>query len=142
MSAADLGGDPPCWAHLHEDDDDERGEEVVDLRKVPSGSGGVVWSLPHGGDLDANLVRLGAGDGIGAHVNDDVDVLLVVRSGAADLTVDGRIRAIGPDHVALIPRGSERSIEAGADGIAYLSIHRRRSPLVIARPDTDTDTDR
>ena len=138
MSAADLGGDPPCWAHLH-DEDDPRADEVVDLRMVPSGSGGVVWSLTHGGDLDANLVRLGPGDGIGAHVNDDVDVLLVVRSGAGDLTIDGRIRAIGPDHVALIARGSERSIEAGADGIAYLSIHRRRSPLGIARPEVDAD---
>ncbi len=23
MSDADLGGDPPCWAHLFEDDDEE-----------------------------------------------------------------------------------------------------------------------
>ncbi len=109
------------------------GPLVIDLGAAASGSGGVIWSMPHGGDLDANLVHLDPGASIGSHVNDDVDVLIYVQSGAADLVVDEQVRRLGANHLALIPNGSRRSIVAGDSGIAYLSIHRRRSPLGIDR---------
>ena len=100
------------------------------------GVGGVVWKLPHEGDLDGNLVRLAAGRSIAEHVNGDVDVLLVVRSGTGELVVDGDRHQLGDRAVALVPRGARRSITAAADGIAYLSIHRRRDGLTIGdRPD-------
>ena len=51
---------------------------------------GVVWSLPHGGDLDANLVRLGPDAAIGEHRNDEVDVLIYVQSGSGELRGTGR----------------------------------------------------
>jgi len=104
---------------------------VVDLGSAPTGSGGAVWSLPHGGDLDANLVRLDAGEGIGDHVNNDVDVLLFVQSGSGRLIIDGAATTLGADHLALIPRTTTRSIAAGPSGITYLSVHRRRGPLGI-----------
>ena len=82
---SDLGGDPPCWAHLVEELSESGGAPdpgwFADLGAV-SGSGGAVWSLPHGGDLNANLVRLDASGRIGEHINDDVDVLLFVRPAA------------------------------------------------------------
>lgn len=95
------------------------------------GIGGVVWKLPHEGDLDGNLVRLAAGRSIDAHVNDEVDVLLVVRTGGGELTVDGERHPLDTTTVALVPRGTSRSITAGPEGIAYLSIHRHRSGLHI-----------
>ena len=146
MSGVECGGDPPCWAHLVDDErvdgeriDDESTPDgrplVVDLT-APLGSGGAIWSLPHGGDLDANLVRLDPDAGIGRHVNNDVDVMVIVQSGTGVLTVDAQTQRLGVDQLALIPRGSSRSIVAGAAGISYLSIHRRRSPLrITARPD-------
>ncbi len=139
MSDADLGGEPPCWAHLLDDDGDERstddpGTLVVDLA-LAEGSGGAIWSLPHGGDLDANLVRLDAGAGIDAHVNNDVDVMVIIQSGTAELTVDGQACQLGTDHLAVIPKGVLRSIAAGSEGVSYLSVHRRRSPLGITRRD-------
>lgn len=109
------------------------GTLVADLGAVSVGSGGAVWSLPHGGDLDANLVRLDPGAAIDAHVNDELDVLLFVQSGTAVLTVDDQAQSLGPDHLALIPKGSRRTIVAGTGGITYLSVHRRRSPLKISR---------
>jgi quercetin dioxygenase-like cupin family protein len=118
------------------------GPLILDLGSAPTGSGGAIWNLPHGGDLDANLVRLDPGQAIGAHINDDVDVLLVVHSGTGDLEIDGQTGQLGADHLALIPKGSRRSIVAGPSGIAYLSIHRRRSPLGIEqRPGTGDDTE-
>ncbi len=106
---------------------------VVDLSEAAVGSGGAVWSLPHGGDLDANLVRLDPESGIESHVNDDVDVLIVVQAGRGELTVDEQTRRLEVDHVALVPRGARRSISAGRGGLSYLSIHRRRSPLGVTR---------
>ncbi len=104
---------------------------VIDLSAVDLASGGAIWSLPHGGDLDANLVRLSAGDLIADHVNDDVDVLMSVRDGAGELVVEGTTFTLSPDTLALVPRGAERRIVAGEGGLAYLSIHRARGPLEV-----------
>ncbi len=105
---------------------------VVDLGAAEAdGRDGVLWSLPHGGDLDANLVRLHPGRSIGEHVNGDVDVLMSVTAGTAELVIDGAAHPIRCGAFALVPRGSRRSVRAGADGVTYLSIHRRRSPLGV-----------
>lgn len=93
------------------------------------GRPGVVWSLPHDGDLDANLVALEPGDSIGEHVNGEVDVLVVLRHGTIELTVDGETHHLAADTVALVPRGASRAIAAGPTGATYLSIHRRRAGL-------------
>ena len=113
-SDADLGGDPPCWAHLFDDDtvDDDTVDDdtaprssiesntAFDLSVMAGESGGAVWSLAHGGDLDANLVRLESDGGVGEHVNNDVDVLLVARSGGGTVTIDGTPDAVGTDLAA------------------------------------------
>ena len=39
MSDADLGGDPPCWAHLFEDDDEEIEAASNDEANVPGSAG-------------------------------------------------------------------------------------------------------
>lgn len=104
---------------------------VVDLGAVAAGSGGAVWSLPHGGDLDANLVRLDPDGSIEEHVNGEVDVLIFVQSGTGSITIDGATHEVGTNHLALVPRGSTRGVAAGPTGISYLSVHRRRRPISI-----------
>ena len=103
------------------------------------GVGGVVWKLPHDtdpeADLDGNLVRLAAGRSIDEHRNEEVDVLIVVRTGGGELFVDGERHPVTPASVALVPRGALRSVVAGPDGVAYLSVHRRRGPLAIGHRD-------
>lgn len=130
----EMGGDPPCWAHHFDPADGYEPEPLVaDLGACPiAGASGAIWSLPHGGDLDANLVRLGAGKFIVDHVNDDVDVLIFVLSGRGQLTVEGRTHLLASDVLALVPRGTRRAVAAGSPGITYLSIHSHRSPLTIA----------
>jgi quercetin dioxygenase-like cupin family protein len=112
---------------------------VADLGSLSSAGGpGAVWSLPHGGDLDANLVRLRPGDTIDDHVNDEVDVLLFVQSGGGELIIDDTEYPLRSDVLALIPKGSRRRIAAGPKGVFYLSVHLRRGALTIApaRPRT------
>ena len=138
---SDLGGDPPCWAHLVEELSESGGAPdpgwFADLGAV-SGSGGAVWSLPHGGDLNANLVRLDASGRIGEHINDDVDVLLFVQSGGGELGVGDRRQHLAENHLVLIPRGAPRQLIAGPDGITYLSVHRRRGPLDVRARSTSS----
>jgi quercetin dioxygenase-like cupin family protein len=152
---SDVGGEPACWAHLVDDLDtrhesDSRQEparsvtshgaadrstyidlaQLVDEGVVDDGAG-AAWSLPHGGDLDANLIPLLPDGRIAEHVNAEVDVLVVVWDGGGRMTIDGRVLALSAGIVVLVPRDARRAIEAGPDGIRYLSIHRRRDGLTI-----------
>jgi quercetin dioxygenase-like cupin family protein len=105
---------------------------AVDLGTADtSGRSGVVWSLPHGGDLDVNLVHLQPDDSVGAHVNDEVDVVMTVIAGRGRVSIDGTSHELRSEVLVAVPKGSRREIFAGADGITYLSIHRRRQPLGI-----------
>ena len=139
---SDLGGEPACWAHFVDELDggteardlDADDLDAVDLGDVDeSGGSGAVWSLPHGGDLDANAVWLRPGDVIDEHINGEVDVLVVVWSGAGELTVDGGDVPLRPGVVVQVPKGARRGIRSGSDGLTYLSVHRRRDGLSISR---------
>lgn len=105
---------------------------IADLTGLVYSDGtGAIWSLPHGGDLDANVVRVAAGGAIDEHVNDEVDVLIAVWSGTGDLTVDGESVPLQPGVVASIARGLPRAVYAGTGDLLYLSVHRRRGPMGI-----------
>lgn len=126
---ADEGGDPACWAHLF---DDEGGATYVDLAPLLDAAGdGVHWTLASGDDLNANLVHLDPGHEMGEHVNDEVDVLVVVLAGGGHAVVDASTVELRPHVVAHLVKGSRRSIHAGPEGLAYLTVHRRRGGLTI-----------
>src|SRR5437870_3169277 len=113
-------------------------ERVVDLATLARTSDvqGPVWSYA-GDDLNANLVRLAAGEGVHGHVNGDVEVLLVGVLGTGIVEVDGHWHDLGAGQVLVIPKGALRAIEAGDAGFAYLTCHRRRPalwPENVARP--------
>src|SRR5437879_3087195 len=108
------------------------GAVVVDLDQVAAaGTVGAAWSLPHGGDLDANVVRLDAAGGIGEHVNNEVDVLVVGVSGQGSVSVDGADHPLHALRAVLVPKGSNRSITAGDGELIYLTVHRSRGGLQI-----------
>jgi quercetin dioxygenase-like cupin family protein len=106
--------------------------DVVDLTRFLDAEGdGVHWSLADPGDLNVNLVRLGPGRTMAEHTNYELDVVLVVLAGTGRLIVDDVDRHVAAAAVAQIPKGTTRAIHADADGIAYLTVHRRRDPLGI-----------
>jgi mannose-6-phosphate isomerase-like protein (cupin superfamily) len=108
---------------------------MLDLLSVDhQGPDGAIWSLPHGGDLDANLVHLGPGGAIGEHRNDDVDVLLVGIDGAGWVTIDEVQTSLRPGTLVAVPKGTTRSIRPHAEvELVYLSVHRSRAGLQIRR---------
>jgi mannose-6-phosphate isomerase-like protein (cupin superfamily) len=132
----DLGGESACWAHLVDDLDahqhPSRVAQVDMTRLGPAGSG-AIWSLPHDGDLDANVVRLTGGQEIGQHVNNDVDVFVIVWLGTGEVATDDRTLPLRPGLATLVPRGTSRTIRAGHEGMTYVTVHRRRGPLTVGR---------
>jgi quercetin dioxygenase-like cupin family protein len=81
-------------------------------------------------ELNATLLAWPAGHEIASHVNDEREVMLIVLAGSAHVTVAGIAHQVAAEQLVLLPRGSERAIAAGPDGVRYLSIHLRRGPLL------------
>jgi quercetin dioxygenase-like cupin family protein len=112
---------------------------VADNLAVPAG---VVWRLAEAGrQLDANVVNLSAGQVIGSHTEPDLDVLLVIVAGSGTMsTVSGPLLLL-PGELVWLPHGSTRSLAAGADGLAYLTVHQRRPGMQIrTRPTSSLGT--
>jgi quercetin dioxygenase-like cupin family protein len=96
------------------------------------GRSGAIWSLPHGGDLDANVVVLHPGDAVGAHVNDEVDVLVIGLAGAGVVTVDDGRHPLQRGALVHVPKSCERAITVeGEEPLVYVTVHRARAGLGI-----------
>lgn len=92
----------------------------------------VAWRLAEAGrQLDANVLNLRAGQCIGSHTETDLDVLMVVVAGSGTMTINGGPLPLTPGALVWLPRGSTRSLAAGADCLAYLTVHRRRPGMQI-----------
>jgi quercetin dioxygenase-like cupin family protein/hemerythrin-like domain-containing protein len=83
-------------------------------------------------DLNATLLAWAAGDGPPEHVNGERDVLILVLAGSAFVTIDSSPHEMHAGDVVIVEKGVSRRITAGAEGVRYLSVHRRRAPLQIA----------
>jgi len=80
-------------------------------------------------DLNVNLISCTAGQGIGSHVNSEVDVLIIGIDGEGAVEVDGRWHTLQPSQAIVIPKGAQRATRCDGDVFAYLTCHRRRSGL-------------
>lgn len=81
--------------------------------------------------MDANLVRLPPDAEVGEHQEDVLDVLLVVIAGSGRVATGTEVLELAPTTVLWLPRTSRRALVAGPDGLAYLTVHRRRPGLTI-----------
>ena len=104
-------------------------ERLAEL--VPAGRGGPEWGTATD-DLNATILRWPAGAGPPEHVNAKADVVLVVLDGTAELALDGEVRQLAAGDVVVLERGRRRRVVAGAGGVRYLTVHRRRGGLEIA----------
>jgi quercetin dioxygenase-like cupin family protein len=154
-----LGGDPPCWAHLFDDDADAPGagggqtgdgrglstaeravgdaEHPVDLAACvrAATASGAVWTH-QSEDLNANLLVFASGEGVAEHVNTEVDVLVIGIAGEGVVAVDGTRRVLRAGYAIVIPKGARRGIQGVREPFAYLTCHRRRAGLWPAQRDS------
>jgi mannose-6-phosphate isomerase-like protein (cupin superfamily) len=105
--------------------------ELLDLAAtIANGGSGAILGREMD-DLDLNLVRFADGAGVGAHVNREVDVVLVALAGSGTVRIGTDEVTVEAGNAVLIPKNTERAIRSAGDGIfAYLSIHRRRARLM------------
>jgi quercetin dioxygenase-like cupin family protein len=101
---------------------------AVDLAAAPSGAG-PLWGM-QSEELNATLLEWPPGGGVAEHVNDELEVLLLVLSGSASIALDGTEHELSTGNLLLVPRGCVRSVTAGSGGVRYPSVHRRRGPLM------------
>jgi quercetin dioxygenase-like cupin family protein len=108
----------------------ERRPLTVDLPALAQAGvdAGAIWSQETE-DLDVNVVAFPAGRGVGAHVNDQTDVLLVVVAGGGVAEIDGRPHTLSPGVMVLIPKGTRRAVWSTTGRLVYVSCHRRRPRL-------------
>lgn len=107
---------------------DNTDEQPVDL--LEKHGCGPLWGIAST-DLNATLLVWPAGHEVVEHTNAERDVLLVILAGGGVAVVDGGEHALAPGRALLIGQGRSRVIRAGAEGVRYLSVHRRRGPLQI-----------
>jgi quercetin dioxygenase-like cupin family protein len=81
-------------------------------------------------DLDVTLLSWAPGKNIAAHVNNEVDVVLIGVSGNGTVTVEGERHPLRSGTLLLIPKGKARSMQCGEEQWSYLSLHRRRRGLM------------
>jgi quercetin dioxygenase-like cupin family protein len=84
------------------------GAQAVDLAEIASAERGlgVLWTQEGSEDLNANLVRFEAGEGVGIHTNNELDVVFVGISGSGKVVVDGEEFAMGPGQFVFAPKGA------------------------------------
>jgi mannose-6-phosphate isomerase-like protein (cupin superfamily) len=101
---------------------------AVDLLR--SSGTGPLWGMAST-DLNATLLAWPPGHEVAEHVNEELDVLVIVLDGHGSATIDGELHDLAAGSALLVPRGTRRRIKADDAGLRYLSVHRRRGPLQI-----------
>ena len=104
--------------------------EIVDLSALDGR--GPAWGAASE-ELNATLLVWRPGDGQPEHVNEACDVAIVALHGSGTLVVDGAEHDLGAGVLAIVPRGAQRSVVAGPEGLRCVTVHRRRGGLGIER---------
>ena len=102
--------------------------ETVDLMEIAGR--GPAWGAASE-ELNATLLVWRAGEGQPEHVNEERDVALVTLAGSGTLVVDDVEHRLTPGTLAILPRGTSRSVVADTEGLRCLTVHRRRGGLQI-----------
>jgi quercetin dioxygenase-like cupin family protein len=82
-------------------------------------------------DLNATLLSWPKGHEIAAHVNAEVDVIMVVFAGNGVAETDGVTHELAAGNILVIPKGAERSVRSLSDDFRYLNVHKRRRRLQL-----------
>jgi mannose-6-phosphate isomerase-like protein (cupin superfamily) len=110
---------------------------LVDLNALSheARQGGPQWGLASE-DLNATLLWWPDQHTIAPHINNEVDVFLLVVNGSGVIVVNGQEFQVSAGQALLIPKGAERAIHSATGSFCYLNIHRRRRlmPTLEGKP--------
>jgi mannose-6-phosphate isomerase-like protein (cupin superfamily) len=103
---------------------------TADLRLLAAlaDSAGPQWGMETE-DLNATLLFWRQGR-VQEHVNDEVDVLIVVLEGEAELVIGDQSMLVRAGQTVAVPKGARRSLTARSARLVHLNVHRRRRKLM------------
>ena len=104
---------------------------IIDFTQIELEEGryGPVFAL-ESDDLDCNLVYWDEGHGVPAHPDDDLDIVGIVLRGEGVLHMDGVEYKLRAGQFFLIPKRVVRALNSAGGEFLYLTVHRRRDPLM------------
>lgn len=106
--------------------------DTGDLTEGAAEAGGAVFSLRmRERDLDSNVIALAPEGEIAEHWGPDVDVLIHVIAGSGRLETETGTIDLAAGALLWLPKRSRRAFRAGTEGLRYLTVHRKREPLVL-----------
>lgn len=103
--------------------------KIGDISKLDYHSGGPQWGA-EGDELNATILSWEKGRGLEAHINHELDVVLVILQGEGEAFVEDEKIALHAGMVLPIGKGLVRAINATSERLTYASVHRRRPGLM------------
>ena len=104
---------------------------LIDLNALSDAAVGAGPQWGHASDdLNLTLLSWPAQHCVAAHVNNELDVVIVVVAGEGEVTVNDQTFQLRAGQALLIPKGAERAIRCSGERFSYLSVHRRRRGLM------------
>jgi quercetin dioxygenase-like cupin family protein len=80
--------------------------------------------------LNATILSWEKGHGLEAHINHELDVVLVILEGEGEAFIEDETIRLRAGMVMPIARGLVRAITATSERLTYASVHRRRPGLM------------
>jgi quercetin dioxygenase-like cupin family protein len=104
---------------------------IIDFARLEldEGTYGPVFALECD-DLDCNLIYWDEGAGVPAHPNDDLDIMGIVLRGRGILHMDGVDYQLRAGQFFFIPKRVLRALHSTGGEFVYLTVHKRREPLL------------
>ena len=103
--------------------------KIGDLSKLDFHGSGPQWGA-ESEQLNATILSWQKGRGLEAHINHELDVVLVILEGEGEAFIEDEKISLHAGMVVPISKGLVRAITATSERLTYASVHRRRPGLM------------
>ncbi len=111
-------------------EEDQKSEvKIGDLSQLDFHGRGPQWGIETE-QLNATILSWQKGHGLEAHINHELDVVLVIMDGEGEAFIEEERIFLRSGMVVPIAKGLVRAITATSEQLTYVSIHRRRVGLM------------
>jgi quercetin dioxygenase-like cupin family protein len=103
--------------------------KIGDISQLDFHGRGPQWGA-ESEQLNATILSWEKGRGLEAHINHELDVVLVILEGEGEVFIEDEKISLHAGMVVPIAKGLVRAITATTERLTYVSIHRRRPGLM------------
>lgn len=103
--------------------------KIGDISQLDFHGRGPQWGVETE-QLNATILSWEKGRGLEAHVNHELDVVLVVLEGEGEAFIEDEKISLRAGMIVPIAKGVVRAVTATSERLTYASIHRRRPGLM------------